>query len=97
VTAPTRSDICARARWPFARSPAATSTAGAFQPDELNVAINGVWVCRRGAVGDERSKVDLGPREVTVTVDLSAGSSAATVWTTDLTIGYVHENSAYST
>ncbi|RNL83666.1 bifunctional glutamate N-acetyltransferase/amino-acid acetyltransferase ArgJ [Halostreptopolyspora alba] len=73
------------------------TTDATFQPDELNVAINGVWVCRRGAVGDDRSKVDLGPREVTVTVDLSAGSAAATVWTTDLTVEYVHENSAYST
>lgn len=73
------------------------TTNATFQPDELNVAINGVWVCRRGAVGDDRSKVDLGPREVTVTVDLSAGSAAATVWTTDLTVEYVHENSAYST
>ncbi|WP_046470248.1 bifunctional glutamate N-acetyltransferase/amino-acid acetyltransferase ArgJ [Allosalinactinospora lopnorensis] len=73
------------------------TTDAAFEPEQLNVAINGVWVCRRGAVGDDRSKVDLGPREVTVTVDLSAGSSAATVWTTDLTVEYVHENSAYST
>ncbi|MFC3999708.1 bifunctional glutamate N-acetyltransferase/amino-acid acetyltransferase ArgJ [Nocardiopsis sediminis] len=73
------------------------TTSAAFEPDDLNVAINGVWICRRGAVGDDRSKVDLAPREVTVTVDLSAGSAAATVWTTDLTVEYVHENSAYST
>ncbi len=73
------------------------TTDATFQPDELNVAINGVWVCRRGAIGDDRSKVDLGPREVTVTVDLSAGSAAATVWTTDLTVEYVQENSDYST
>ncbi|MBB4932493.1 glutamate N-acetyltransferase/amino-acid N-acetyltransferase [Lipingzhangella halophila] len=72
------------------------TTDATFQPDELNVAINGVWVCRRGALGDDRSKADLGAREVTVTVDLSAGSAAATVWTTDLTVEYVHENSAYS-
>jgi glutamate N-acetyltransferase/amino-acid N-acetyltransferase len=34
---------------------------------------------------------------VSITIDLSAGSSTATVWTTDLTADYVHENSAYST
>ncbi|WP_067970960.1 bifunctional glutamate N-acetyltransferase/amino-acid acetyltransferase ArgJ [Nocardiopsis trehalosi] len=73
------------------------TTDAAFEPDQLNVAINGVWICRRGAVGDDRSKVDLTGRDVTVTVDLSAGSAAATVWTTDLTVDYVHENSAYST
>jgi glutamate N-acetyltransferase/amino-acid N-acetyltransferase len=41
--------------------------------------------------------VDLRPRDVTITVDLSAGPDAATVRTTDLTAAYVHENSAYST
>ena len=40
--------------------------------------------------------VDLGPREVTVTIDLKSGSERATVWTNDLTHAYVHENSAYS-
>jgi len=54
-------------------------------------------VCRGGSVGDDRAKVNLKPRDVTVTVDLSAGSASATVWTTDLTVDYVHENSAYST
>jgi glutamate N-acetyltransferase/amino-acid N-acetyltransferase len=34
---------------------------------------------------------------VTITVDLAAGADAATIWTTDLTAEYVHENSAYST
>src|SRR5690606_32264035 len=29
-----------------------------FEPDRLNVAINGIWVCRGGAAGDDRSKVD---------------------------------------
>ncbi|MDA2808715.1 bifunctional glutamate N-acetyltransferase/amino-acid acetyltransferase ArgJ [Nocardiopsis suaedae] len=72
------------------------TTTAAFDPDQLNVAINGVWVCRKGAVGDDRSKVDLSGRDVAVTVDLSAGGAAATVRTTDLTTAYVHENSAYS-
>jgi glutamate N-acetyltransferase/amino-acid N-acetyltransferase len=73
------------------------TTDAAFEPERLNVAINGVWVCRSGSVGDDRSKVDLRPRDVTITVDLSAGSQSAAVWTTDLTADYVHENSAYST
>ncbi|MCW2900522.1 MAG: arginine biosynthesis bifunctional protein ArgJ [Streptosporangiaceae bacterium] len=73
------------------------TTDAVFDPGLLHVAINGVWVCRNGSVGDDRSKVDLRPRDVTITVDLSAGTHAATVWTTDLTADYVHENSAYST
>ena len=73
------------------------TTDARFDPDRLNVAINGVWVCRAGAAGDDRSKVDLKGRDVTITVDLSAGPNAAIILTTDLTEAYVHENSAYST
>ena len=73
------------------------TTDAVFDPDRLNVAINGVWVCRAGAPGDERSKVDLKSRDVTITVDLSAGPNAALILTTDLTEAYVHENAAYST
>src|SRR5207302_1750614 len=73
------------------------TTDAAFEPERLSVAINGVWVCRNGCAGDDRSKVDLRPRDVTITVDLSAGPHAASVRTTDLTAAYVHENSAYST
>jgi len=73
------------------------TTDAVFSPDRLNVAINGVWVCRHGAAGDERAKVDLTPKDVTITVDLSAGPHSAVILTTDLTAAYVHENSAYST
>jgi glutamate N-acetyltransferase/amino-acid N-acetyltransferase len=73
------------------------TTDAVFEPDRLNVAINGIWVCRHGASGDERSKVDLRPKDVTITVDLSAGPHSAVILTTDLTTEYVHENSAYST
>jgi glutamate N-acetyltransferase/amino-acid N-acetyltransferase len=73
------------------------TTDAVFQPDRLNVAINGIWVCRHGAPGDERAKVDLRPKDVTITVDLSAGPHSAFILTTDLTAAYVHENSAYST
>jgi glutamate N-acetyltransferase/amino-acid N-acetyltransferase len=72
------------------------TTDAVFEPDRLNVAINGVWVCRNGAAGDDRSKVNLSGKDVTVTVDLSAGPQSAIILTTDLTAEYVHENSAYS-
>jgi glutamate N-acetyltransferase/amino-acid N-acetyltransferase len=73
------------------------TTSAVFEPDELAVAINGVWVCRAGAAADDRAGVDLTGRDVTITVDLAAGGHAATILTTDLTAEYVHENSAYST
>jgi glutamate N-acetyltransferase/amino-acid N-acetyltransferase len=68
-----------------------------FEADQLDVWINGVQVARAGGVGEDRSLVDLAPREVIVVVDLHAGDAEATVWTNDLTHDYVHENSAYST
>jgi glutamate N-acetyltransferase/amino-acid N-acetyltransferase len=72
------------------------TTRAAFDPADLDVAMNGVWVCRRSAPAADPATVDLKPREVTVTVDLKAGDARATVWTSDLTHAYVHENSAYS-
>ena len=73
------------------------TTAAAFEPDQLDVAINGVQVCRGGAPGDDRALVDLTGRDVHVQVHLHAGPHEATLWTSDLTAEYVHENSAYST
>jgi glutamate N-acetyltransferase/amino-acid N-acetyltransferase len=73
------------------------TTAAAFDPDQLDVTMNGVMVCRAGGVGEDRSLVDLSGRECRITVDLHAGDASATIWTNDLTAEYVHENSAYST
>jgi glutamate N-acetyltransferase/amino-acid N-acetyltransferase len=72
------------------------TTSAVFEPDQLDVTINGVQVCRAGAAGDPRELVDLSARAVHILVDLHAGADTATVWTNDLTPGYVHENSAYS-
>ena len=72
------------------------TTQAAFDPADLDVAMNGVWVCRNSTPHADPSTVDLRSREVSVTIDLKAGSERATVWTNDLTEAYVHENSAYS-
>jgi glutamate N-acetyltransferase/amino-acid N-acetyltransferase len=72
------------------------TTDAAFDPADLDVAMNGVWVCRRSTPDEDPSKVDMDDRQVDVTIDLKAGNARATVWTNDLTHAYVHENSAYS-
>ncbi|MEU1472464.1 bifunctional glutamate N-acetyltransferase/amino-acid acetyltransferase ArgJ [Streptomyces sp. NPDC005761] len=72
------------------------TTKAAFEPDQLNVAINGVWVCKNGGVGEDRDLVDMRYREVKITADLAAGTESAVIWANDLTADYVHENSAYS-
>jgi glutamate N-acetyltransferase/amino-acid N-acetyltransferase len=73
------------------------TTSAEFDPDRLDVAINGVWVCRGGAAAADRSTVDLSSRLVHIVIELQAGGETATVWTNDLSHAYVHENSAYST
>jgi len=73
------------------------TTSARFEPDQVDVGINGIWVCRNGGIGDDRNLIDMSGREVTIDVQLRAGTHAATVWTNDLTAEYVHENSAYST
>ncbi len=72
------------------------TTDAVFDPADLDVAMNGVWVCRSSTPAEDPATVDLKPREVSVTIDLKSGTERATVWTNDLTHGYVHENSAYS-
>ncbi|GIF17360.1 glutamate N-acetyltransferase/amino-acid N-acetyltransferase [Actinoplanes tereljensis] len=72
------------------------TTKAKFEPDRVDVAINGVWICKGGAAAEDRSKVDLSGRDVTITINLREGAMSATIWTTDLSHAYVHENSAYS-
>jgi glutamate N-acetyltransferase/amino-acid N-acetyltransferase len=72
------------------------TTAARFEPDDLAVAVNGVWLCRAGSAGEDRELCDLSGRQVHVVVDLNAGTDTVTVWTNDLSKEYVHENSAYS-
>jgi glutamate N-acetyltransferase/amino-acid N-acetyltransferase len=72
------------------------TTSARFEPERVDVAINGVWVCKGGAAAEDRSKVDLTGRDVRIVVHLREGEMDATIWTTDLSHAYVHENSAYS-
>ncbi|MGZ4579997.1 MAG: bifunctional glutamate N-acetyltransferase/amino-acid acetyltransferase ArgJ [Nocardioidaceae bacterium] len=72
------------------------TTSAEFDPADLDVAMNGVWVCRKSEPDEDPAGVDLSGREVSVTIDLKAGRERATIWTNDLTHAYVHENSAYS-
>jgi glutamate N-acetyltransferase / amino-acid N-acetyltransferase len=73
------------------------TTAADFKPDHIDVAFNGVQVCRDGSIGDPRELVDLSARDVLLNVDLRNGRHSATIWTNDLTYDYVKENAEYST
>jgi glutamate N-acetyltransferase/amino-acid N-acetyltransferase len=69
----------------------------ALDPERLNVTINGVVLCRGGVAAGDRSAADLSGPEVLVEVELGLGLGEAEILTTDLSHGYVEENSAYST
>ena len=72
------------------------TTQAAFDPANLDVALDGVWVCRNSGPAQSPELIDLDKRQVDVTIDLKSGTAEATIWTNDLTQAYVHENSAYS-
>lgn len=72
------------------------TTSCEFEPSQVSVRVNGVEVSRGGGLGEDRSLVDLGPREASIVIGLGAGEAEATILTSDLTHEYVHENSAYS-
>jgi glutamate N-acetyltransferase / amino-acid N-acetyltransferase len=72
------------------------ASAATVRADALDIRLGGVLLCQGGAVVADRSKADLTGREITVEIDLHLGTGEATVLTTDLSPGYVHENSAYS-
>jgi glutamate N-acetyltransferase/amino-acid N-acetyltransferase len=67
-----------------------------IDPDILSIAINGVTLFAGGTTAADRSKADLSGRAIEVAIDLGVGSSGVTIYTTDLSHGYVEENSAYS-
>ena len=73
------------------------TTAADFEPDRIDVAFNGVQVCRDGSIGEPRELVDLSGHDVHVEVNLRNGQHSATIWTNDLTYDYVKENAEYST
>ena len=68
-----------------------------FNPDEVDVAINGITIFCHGAPQPNRDAVDMSPRETRIDIELSAGPAQATVWTNDLTHGYVTINADYTT
>ncbi len=75
---------------------AAGASPATVRADALDIRINGVLLCQGGAVAADRSTADLSGREIIVKIELHLGEGQATVLTTDLSPGYVEENSAYS-
>ncbi|SDZ29233.1 glutamate N-acetyltransferase / amino-acid N-acetyltransferase [Amycolatopsis xylanica] len=65
-------------------------------PETLSIAINGATLFANGTTAQDRSEADLTGRHIDIVIDLGVGEHEATIFTTDLSHGYVEENSAYS-
>jgi glutamate N-acetyltransferase/amino-acid N-acetyltransferase len=67
-----------------------------LEPDRITVSFNGSPVCIDGVGASGARQVDLSGADISVLVDLKIGDCHAAIRTTDLSHGYVEENSAYS-
>jgi glutamate N-acetyltransferase/amino-acid N-acetyltransferase len=67
-----------------------------LDPNRITVSFNGSAVCIDGAGAPGAREVDLSAADIDITVDLATGDGQAAIRTTDLSHGYVEENSAYS-
>jgi glutamate N-acetyltransferase / amino-acid N-acetyltransferase len=67
-----------------------------LDPDRITVSFNGSPVCIDGVGAPGARQVDLSGGDIDVLVDLKMGDGQAAIRTTDLSHGYVEENSAYS-
>jgi glutamate N-acetyltransferase/amino-acid N-acetyltransferase len=67
--------------------------------DKLSVGVGGVWMAKDGGVvpGYDEAPVvaHMKGREVEIAIDLGLGRGKATVWTCDLTHGYIDINGSY--
>jgi glutamate N-acetyltransferase/amino-acid N-acetyltransferase len=69
----------------------------ALNPLDIDVTLNGIEVAKASAPFADRNLVSFTDRLVTIEINLKVGDASATVFTNDLSHGYVEENSAYAT
>jgi glutamate N-acetyltransferase/amino-acid N-acetyltransferase len=67
--------------------------------DRLSIGVGGVWMAREGGVvpGYDEAPVvaHMKGKEVEIAIDIGLGRGKATVWTCDLTHGYIDINGSY--
>ena len=67
--------------------------------DRLSIGVGGTWMAREGGVipGYDETPVvaHMKGREIDIAIDIGLGSGKATVWTCDLTHGYIDINGSY--
>ncbi|MBR0559343.1 bifunctional glutamate N-acetyltransferase/amino-acid acetyltransferase ArgJ [Neokomagataea anthophila] len=67
--------------------------------DLLAIAMGGVWIAKEGSVVTDYDETPvvahMKGQDIDITVDLGLGTGTATVWTCDLTHGYIDINGSY--
>ncbi len=69
-----------------------------FDPDRVSITISGITVFADGKVQDfdiNAGRAKMAEKEIEIVIDLARGPESLTLWTCDLTPGYVHYNAEY--
>jgi glutamate N-acetyltransferase/amino-acid N-acetyltransferase len=69
-----------------------------FNPDKTEIFFGGLRILGKDyniSFSEEKAKEILRQKEITITVDLHGGSHSATLWTCDLSKGYIDINANY--
>jgi glutamate N-acetyltransferase / amino-acid N-acetyltransferase len=71
-----------------------------FDPDRTDIRIGSLPVCENGMglqFDESQAKQILQQHDIRISLDLKSGTASSTVWTCDLTTGYIHINADYRT
>ena len=79
---------------------AAGYSGATFDPDRVDISINGMPLCRKGrdaGFDEATASRELDKSELTLRLDLHQGKASARMWTCDLTHDYITINASYRT
>ena len=71
-----------------------------FNPDLIDIRVNDFYLCRKGldtGFDEAEARREFDRKELTLRIDLHAGSAATVFWTCDLTHDYITINASYRT
>jgi glutamate N-acetyltransferase/amino-acid N-acetyltransferase len=71
-----------------------------FDPNRVDIRVNDFYLCRQGldtGFDEAEARRELDRKELTIRIDLHAGSASTRFWTCDLTHDYITINASYRT
>ena len=79
---------------------AAGHSGARFDPDRIDIRVNDLYLCRKGldtGFDEAAARRELDQNELTLRIDLHAGTAIGRFWTCDLTHDYITINASYRT